>query len=342
MRILNNDPLPAYPARDGFGRRFHYLRLSVTEACNFKCRYCLPFGFTSPPQTGIPFTDNPLSLSEIGMLVDGLAESGFQKVRLTGGEPTLRKDITEIVRRIAEVPGISTVALTTNGYRLKGLLPELKAAGLSGVNISLDSLDPGRFQQITGSPLFARVYAGVLEALELGIPSVKINAVLLRGYIERDLELFLRFVEEYPVAVRFIELMETGDNGDFFRSHYVGADQFCATLHGLGWHEIPRGPLSGPAVELASPHAAGRLGVIAPYSRDFCTTCNRLRVSSRGGLRLCLFGEGEAPLRPYLQHAAQRTLLQQTLFDALSEKPVAHRLHEGVTGSTRHLASIGG
>lgn len=328
--------------QDNYGRSFSYLRLSLTDACNFSCRYCLPNGYEKLPFKGDPSEDKPLALFEIDNLVRGVADFGFKKIRLTGGEPTLRTDIVDIVRTIADIPGIQTVALTTNGYRLDKLARPLQMAGLSAINISLDSLDPARFAEITGCKRYQRVRAGVDQALASGIKKVKINVVLLKSYSERELPGFLDLVRLTPLAVRFIELMETGTNGDFFRKEHLSGDDFCAALMDRGWREIPRGTLDGPARELVHPEFTGRLGIIAPYSKDFCMNCNRLRVSSRGKLKLCLFGTGEYSLRKFLQSPAQRGDLLQALEELIGTKARGHRLHEGIFGSTQHLAGIGG
>jgi len=283
-----------------------------------------------------------LTLNEIENLIQGFAERGFKKVRLTGGEPTLRQDIVEIVQVIAQTPGIETVALTTNGYRLDTLVKPLRDAGLKAVNISLDSLDAERFRQITGTRSFDRVRSGVDSALRAGIERVKINAVLLRSFIEKDLPAFLRLVQDTDISVRFIELMETGTNKEYFVAEHVSGDYLRSILHALGWSDLPRGALDGPAVELRHPGCAGRLGIIAPYSKDFCASCNRLRVSSRGKLKLCLFGDGELSLRGMLQSPDQRDELFAALGTLIGEKAPSHRLQEGIYGSTQHLAGIGG
>lgn len=328
--------------QDNHGRTFSYLRLSVTNACNFRCRYCLPNGYQKTPVRGDVFEDNLLTLGEIHNLASGFASLGFNKIRLTGGEPTLRPDIVDIVRSISAIPGINTVALTTNGYRLDKLAPDLYDAGLSAVNVSLDSLDPKRFEQITGSDLFERVKCGLDHALRVGIKRVKVNVVLLKSFIERDFPLFLDYVRDIPISIRFIELMQTAQNQSFFQEEYYPGEKLLALLEREDWKHIPRSGNDGPARELSHPLFAGRFGIIAPYSKDFCSTCNRLRISSRGKLKLCLFGDGEYSLRPFLQRADQREDLIQVLRELIGEKPPTHLLHQGLFGSTRNLAEIGG
>lgn len=272
---------------DGFGRRFHYLRLSITEVCNFRCTYCLPDGFK---KTG------PLSFLEIGeieRLAHAFARLGVAKIRLTGGEPTVRKDVGEIIARLAATPGIAKVAMTTNGWNLRRHIAAWREAGLTHLNVSIDDLDRARFHAITGHDRLAEIIAGLDEALALGTPSVKVNAVLLQQTAAEGFERFAAFVRTRPIAVRFIELMRTGDNADYFARHHLSGDALRAWLAAHGWSQRLRAFDDGPAVEFEHPDHLGRIGLIAPYTPGFCDSCNRLRVTARGTLRLCLFGEGD-------------------------------------------------
>ncbi|MCM2276936.1 MAG: GTP 3',8-cyclase MoaA [Oligoflexia bacterium] len=322
---------------DSHGRSFHYLRLSITEACNFRCSYCLPNGFSKPANAC-----RPLSVQETSNLVSGFAELGFWKMRLTGGEPTIRSDILEVIEAVARTPGIRQVALTTNGYRLRKIARELRDAGLHSLNVSLDSLDSDRFREITGQPRLSEVMDGIDAALVAGIPSVKVNAVLLRGVNEQDLGSFIELAKETPIGIRFIELMRTGQNEEYFLRHHlpVGALQF--RLARSGWKPLEKRAGDGPALEYGHSDYRGRIGVIAPYSREFCRSCNRLRVSSQGGLRLCLFGEGDFPLRTLLQSPSQKGELVDTVRALIDRKPESHLLHQGKFGNASTLAAIGG
>lgn len=321
--------------QDGFGRRFAYLRLSVTDVCNFRCEYCLPNGYQGTP-TGF------MNVDEIRRLVTGFAELGTWKVRLTGGEPMVRKDFGQILETVRAVPGIGRIAMTTNGYRLKKTAAGLRSAGLDAVNISIDSLDPKRFEEITGDRRFADVLAGVDACLENEFDSIKINTVLLKGLNDGELPDFFEFVRERPVGLRFIELMETGDNRPYFEKRGVSGEIVRAKLLREGWQRIERGPVDGPAVEYRHPDYAGRIGLIAPYAPGFCDTCNRLRVTARGGLRLCLFGRGSRNLRPFLQRDEDIEQLKACLLTTLLGKKISHFLHEGDYGDTPHLAYTGG
>lgn len=322
---------------DSHGRHFHYLRLSVTDVCNFRCVYCLPHGYQK-----IPGQAEPLTVVEIGNLVAGFAELGFWKVRLTGGEPTIRQDIVEIARAVAQTPGIRKVAVSTNGYRLRELAKPFKAAGVNALNVSIDSLDRNRFQKITGQDRLPEILSGVDAAFAAGISEIKVNTVLMKDANEEDFELFLEWVREKPVSVRFIELMETGHGKEFFQRRHLSAGVLRLRLLQEGWKLRPREEGDGPAVEFVHPDFKGRVGLIAPYSEDFCASCNRLRVTSRGGLRLCLFGEKDYALRPLLQDESQREELVAAVVNVIERKEVSHFLQEGKYGNTWNLSRVGG
>ena len=321
---------------DAFGRRFPYLRLSLTEVCNYRCSYCLPNGYAADGRPRF------LEQDEIARLLRAFAGLGMRKVRLTGGEPSVRRDLPLIIETAAATPGIEKIALTTNGWKLPDTVDAWKAAGLTALNVSLDSLDAKRFHTITGHNLFDKVFQGVERALTLGFDSVKLNAVLMRGVNDDELPAWLKYLYERDTAIRFIELMQTGDNADFFKQHHVRAEALEQQLLEAGWTLRERAPDAGPAREYTHPDYRGRIGIIAPYSRDFCTGCNRLRVTARGDLRLCLFGNFGIPLRPLLQSDATRDELAARIATQLGLKAAGHGLHQGDTGLTPHLASIGG
>lgn len=321
---------------DTFGRSFPYLRLSLTEACNFRCGYCLPDGYRAEGRPAF------LDVDEVRRLVEAFAAVGLRKVRLTGGEPTLRRDLDAVIAAVAAVPGIQRVALTTNGCRLPAHVDTWRAAGLTGLNVSVDSLDAARFHAITGHDRLGEILEGIDRALALDFEAVKLNAVLLRDVNDDELPGWFEYIRERPVAVRFIELMRTNDNVPYFERHHLRADTLERTLREGGWVRRMRAADAGPAVEYLHPDFAGRIGVIAPYSRDFCAGCNRLRVTARGDLRLCLFGNEGVALRPLLQHDADRDALVERLSLQLRHKAAGHGLHAGDSGITPHLASIGG
>ena len=320
---------------DAYQRHFTYLRLSVTESCNFRCTYCLPDGTDCDSRAG------ELTLPEIRRLVTAFARLGTRKVRITGGEPSLRKDLTEIIATCKAVPGIEKVALTTNGYRLQRDAAAWQAAGLDAVNVSVDSLDAATFHLVTGQDKLADILAGVATAKAVGIKQVKINTVLLKQHNALALPDFLSFVKQQDLSLRFIELMRTNDNLSFYQRQHLSGASIQQQLETQGWQLLPKGISDGPALEYAHPHYQGRIGLIMPYSKDFCADCNRLRVSSKGQLYLCLFTDSYQDLRSLLQseHSAP---LERFLQQALTGKAESHQLQQQHSGSTRHLAQIGG
>ncbi|MBP6166723.1 MAG: GTP 3',8-cyclase MoaA [Aeromonas sp.] len=329
------------PLEDGFSRRFYYLRLSITDVCNFRCTYCLPDGYR-PPDGNKEGRKSFLSLEEIRRIVSGFASMGTRKVRLTGGEPSLRRDFTAIIEAVANTPGIEKVAMTTNGYRLKERAQEWFDAGLNALNVSVDSLDPRQFHQITGENKLAEVMEGIEAALAAGFKSVKINAVLLKGLNDQQLDQFLAWIRHKPIELRFIELMQTGEMDNLFRDHHTSGELIKEQLLGNGWIQQLRAVDDGPAQVFMHPESQGGVGLIMPYSKDFCAGCNRLRVSSVGKLHLCLFGDNGVELRDLLSDDSQQEALQLRIRQALTGKAATHRLHEGNAGMTPHLASIGG
>ena len=322
---------------DSFDRKFSYLRVSVTDACNFRCVYCLPNGHHKEKEAE-PY----LTVDEIRRLVTAFAEVGFWKFRITGGEPTLRRDILDILSTTARVPGVRKLTLSTNGYRLKQMAGEFLKAGVSQLNVSVDSLDSRRFHQITGQDRLGDVLEGIFTALALGFEAVKVNVVLMKGLTDSEIDDFISWVADVPVCVRFIELMQTGENRALFDFRHLSSSALQLKLVRLGWKRLERTEGAGPAVEFSSPGYRGTIGIIAPYSRDFCSTCNRLRINSRGGLRLCLFGDGDYSLRHLLQAENDKERLKEIISALILEKKVSHSLQDGLVGRTSNFATIGG
>ena len=322
---------------DNYGRRFEYLRLSLTDVCNFRCSYCLPDGYRKAK--GVPTN---LSVDEIRRLVSAFGTLGLWKVRLTGGEPTLRREFLEIAAAVAGIEGVGKVAITTNGYRLAERAQSYADAGISAINISMDSLKPDRFRAITGHDRLSEILRGIDACRQAGITSVKLNSVLLKGLNEDELDDFIAFIVEQDLTLRFIEVMRTNDNPEYFAAHHLPGAFVTNRLELLGWQRLERPAGAGPAIEYANALGPGRIGIIAPYSKDFCASCNRLRVSATGKLHLCLFGDAGIDLRPLLQQDGQIDELVQRLQQLVATKAPAHLLHQGNSGSTPHLASIGG
>ncbi|NJL24850.1 MAG: radical SAM protein [Calothrix sp. SM1_5_4] len=262
---------------------------------------------------------------------------------MTGGEPTLRPDLAEVVSVLKHGALVDRVALTTNGHRLDGILcARLASAGLDAINISVDSLRKETFHRICGVDRRDAVLRAVDRCLELGFRKVKINSVLLKGLNDGEFMDFVEFVRNRPVAVRFIELMRTGDNKDYFDRHHMPVASLVERLGELGWSRLPGTSTGGPAKEYQNPDFAGQIGFISPYEKDFCRSCNRLRVSSLGGLRLCLFGQGDLSLRDLLQSGEMKPLLIKRITEALRIKPDGHGLHRRVYGDMHTLSAIGG
>lgn len=332
----NHNGTPPRVLKDNFGRSFPYLRLSITDVCNFRCSYCLPDGYQCSGKPSF------LTLPEIERVVSAFAAVGVHKIRLTGGEPTVRKDFTDVARLVSSHPAITQRAFTTNGYRLREHAKEWHDAGLTHINISVDSLNAERFYAITGHNRLREVLEGVDAALDAGFEHVKINVVLLKGVNDHELDDYLAWAKSMPISIRFIELMQTGDNLDYFRKYHLSAEAISTPLERNGWKVKPRAIEAGPAQVYTHPDYQGSIGLIAPYSKDFCAGCNRLRVTSTGDLRLCLFGSQGTSLRHLLQEDDQQPLLAQLIHDQLAFKCSSHFLAYGDTGITPHLASVGG
>lgn len=321
---------------DRFGRRFRYLRLSLTDVCNFHCNYCLPDGYSC---------DTPrdfLSVDELDRVVKTFASLGTTKIRLTGGEPSLRKELPQIIANTKQTSGIEQVAITTNGYRLTRQIESWVDAGLDSLNVSIDSLDPRMFHTITGHDKFDEVMKGIEMALALGVKTVKVNAVLMRQFNHHEFQSYLDWVKDKPITLRFIELMKTGDNTQFFNDNHVKGEHLKQQILEQGWQRIIREKDAGPAQEFSHPDHLGKIGLIMPYSKDFCASCNRLRISAIGKLHLCLFSDYGIDLRQYLQSDDDIEALINQIQSLLGDKKATHFLHDGLTGGTKHLAMLGG
>ncbi|MEX0299195.1 MAG: GTP 3',8-cyclase MoaA [Kordiimonas sp.] len=321
---------------DGFGRTFKYLRLSVTDVCNFKCSYCLPDGYQS---CGKPA---PLSVDELRRAATAFSELGVSKIRLTGGEPTVRKDFNVIAQTISTLPKVKTLALTTNGYRLPERARQWCKAGITALNVSLDSLSPEKFERITGHNRQKEVLRGIDEAFTAGFKTIKLNAVYLKGINDDEIDAYLELTKNRPLSIRFIELMETGDHAAFFKDHHISTDVLKEKLTQAGWTQKLKAVDAGPADTYVHSDHQGEFGIIAPYSKDFCKSCNRLRFSSQGNLHLCLFGSFGIPMRKLLQSDDQIPELIERLQASVKRKIAGHHLNVGNTGMTQNLAAIGG
>lgn len=326
---------------DGRGRRVSYLRLSVTDRCNLACRYCVRENPEFMPHADI------LRFEEMERLVTVARRMGVDKVRITGGEPLVRQGVVGFIKRLLGFQPTLDVRLTTNGALLAEPLEELARAGLSRVNVSLDTLDPERFARITGRDLLGKVLESVDEAMRLGV-GVKINAVGLKGINEDELGAFMRLAADKPVEVRFIELMPMGPCSPWTEEHLWPAEDILARARELADLRPMdrRSPSSGPADVYEIAGGRGRFGIIAPLTNHFCGSCNRLRVTADGRLRTCLFSEKTCRLRPALRHPGLGDeQVERILRQALRDKPLGSELMaaRGKGGYCRsRMSSIGG
>ncbi len=323
---------------DSFGRRHTYLRLSVTERCNLRCRYCMPEeGISLSPREHI------LTFEEIERLARLFVRMGVTKIRLTGGEPLVRKDIDALIRQIGRIEGLATFALTTNGLLLEQRLGSLRKAGVSRLNISLDSLDPRRFEEITRRKGHDRVRKAVEAAISEGFDRVKVNCVVMRGVNDAELTDFVRWTQYLPVEVRFIEYMPFGGNGwddSTFVSYTEMLKRIRAAYPSLA-------PLPGEPNETAKhftiPGHRGRIGFITSMSEHFCDTCNRLRLTADGSLKVCLFGPAEVSLRDALRRGASDGDLAALIREAVGNKKAAHAgMYALAEAENRPMILIGG
>ena len=326
--------------KDTFGRSFPYIRLSITDVCNYKCTYCLPQGYKKTPGDTRSF----MSSDEISRLTKALSELGVTKIRLTGGEPTVRKDFFDILKDMKLNSNIPKVTMTTNGYQLNKIAKQLYEVGLDGINISIDSLDREIFKKLTGHDRLTEILDGIKILQKLNFKNIKVNAVLLKDINDthKDFERFGNFIKNNKIDFRFIELMQTGDNLNYFNKNHVSSKVFKDYLEKNNWVYQTNGKDAGPALNYIHPEYSGKFGLIAPYSKGFCKTCNRLRITSRGDLRLCLFGNTVISIRHLLQNDDQKKNLIDLIIKQLHLKKESHYLELGDTGITPNLSSTGG
>jgi cyclic pyranopterin phosphate synthase len=327
------------PYRDDLGRAINYLRVSVTDRCNLRCLYCMP-------EEGIEKREHGaiLSLEEIAQVIRAAVELGISKVRLTGGEPLVRLGLPELVRMVAAVPGIEDLSMTTNGTLLALHAAELARAGLKRVNISLDTLRPDRFAQMTRRGRLEDVCAGVEAAQAAGLIPVKFNMVVVRGLNDDEVAEFARRTRSLGWHVRFIELMPIGANVGWAGDGAVPIPEVRARIEAeVGPLRAVHGPAgSGPARYFRLDGAEGTVGFIAALSDHFCSTCNRLRLTADGRLRPCLMSEEEVDLREALRSGAGLTELRALLAQAIVRKPERHLLGQRQAPKDRTMAEIGG
>jgi len=333
--------VPTIMLTDGFGRTIDYLRISLTDRCNLRCRYCMP-------THGLVFAEDEalLSAAEIELVARAAAGLGFRKIRLTGGEPTLRRDVVDIVRRIAAVPGIADVSMTTNGVRLPELAGPLKAAGLRRVNLHVDSLNRAKVEDLMRWSRLEQLWAGIEAAEAAGLVPIKLNAVIARGYNDGDVVDLARLTLEHDWTVRFIELMPlgSGDEAQFSIDYYVSNVEVMARVEAaLGRLEpLPNADAADEARNYRLPGARGRVGFISPVSSPYCDTCNRMRLTADGKFHLCLLHDDEIDVRAVLRGGGGAEAVQAVLRRAVDAKPTGHALRAGIHTAERRMHAIGG
>ncbi len=325
--------------QDQFGRQIEYLRISVTDRCNLRCTYCMP-------EEGLDWIPKPemLSYEEIAEIVAQMSELGLSRVRLTGGEPLIRRDLAELVELIAAVPGIEDISLSTNAILLPRFADDLKRAGVDRVNISLDTLDRERFEEIARRPVdrFDETMTGIESAEAAGFEPIKVNCVVMRGLNDHEVVDFAEITRERPWHVRFIELMPVGRNLHL-NDRFISADEVLGRIRAIDDLAPDDGPQgNGPAVYYRFPGGRGTVGVITPLSHNYCERCNRMRLTADGKLRTCLFGDHEIDLKGPLRETGR---IEDAVAEALAGKPKRHYLELGTaegSGGLAALSQVGG
>ncbi len=321
--------------KDGFGRKIEYLRISVTDRCDLRCSYCMPKGYRQFEEP-----EHWLNFGEIARLVNIFAGCGLKRVRLTGGEPLLRKNLSELARRISDTPGIEDLSLSTNATLLASQAKDLKEAGVDRLNISLDSLDRERIRRLTGRDVLERILQGIDAAREAGFSLIKINMVAISGANDFEIEEMVKFCMERGLVLRLIETMpmgETGRSQGFLDLQPV--KNRLAEKYGLVPALMPGG---GPARYLRTADGAFSLGFITPISQHFCETCNRVRLSVDGSLHLCLGQEDRFDFRQLLRGGASDEEILSALHVAISKKPERHEFREAPGKLVRFMSATGG
>ncbi|MCF6278278.1 MAG: GTP 3',8-cyclase MoaA [Anaerolineales bacterium] len=325
-------------AQDRFGRNIHYLRISLTDHCNLRCLYCMPEDMTFRPNAELMQDDEIVKLTRL------FATLGFDKIRLTGGEPTVRANVVEIVRGIAKTEGIRSVSMTTNGLLLSRLAQPLADAGLERVNISIDTLDPQKFQRLTRWGKVDQVWGGILAAESAGLTPIKLNAVVVAGYNESDVVDLAGLTLKYPWQVRFIEMMPFAGATEFQLQQMVTAEQIREQIEAAfaPLEAVNGGKLDGEARLFRLENGLGDIGFISSVTSPFCASCTRARLTSDGILRMCLLREKEIDLLTPLRAGASLDVLRALILDAVWQKPWGHGLADGAIPLNRVMSEIGG
>lgn len=324
---------------DNHGRNINYLRISITDRCNLRCRYCMPY-------TGVEKLEHfsILNLEEIARLVRIAAQAGIRKVRLTGGEPLVRRNVAQLIRYIRDIEEIDDISLTTNGTLFGSMAEELKDAGLDRINFSLDSMVADKFHYITRLGRLDTVMSAIDKALRLELHPVKINTVLIRGFNDDEILDFAAMAYERPLHVRFIEFMPIGDLQFWDRGNIISSQETKDIISGryrlLDAKKIKG---SGPARYFNLEGGQGSIGFISPMSNHFCSACNRIRMTAEGKLRGCLYDKREVDLKQAMENGASDEQLRQMFLETISSKPDKHHMNNGWGADNRRkMYQIGG
>lgn len=325
---------------DSYNRRLNYLRISLTDRCNLRCVYCMP-------EQGVPklIHEDILTYEELLRLARLSVGLGIEKIRLTGGEPLVRKNLMDFIRSLKKIPGIQDISLTTNGVLLAEQARGLWEAGIRRLNISLDTLNREKYAQISRFDFFDRVWEGIQEAERIGFSPIKINVVALKGINDDEIASFGRLSLEKPYHIRFIEFMPVGQENGWKTERFLSSEETLKKLQTLGPLSPVNGQgLDGPAKRMAYEGAAGEIGLISPISEHFCPTCNRLRLTAEGRLRVCIFSDNETDLRTSLRQGASDEFLESVIQEAISQKPKEHpvELSPLTRKCQRQMSKIGG
>lgn len=327
------------PSLDPYNREITYLRVSVTDRCNLQCIYCMPV-------RDLKLLDHSdiLSYEEILEVIRIGIDLGVKKVRLTGGEPLLRRNFVNFVESVNRIPGIEDVSLTTNGVLLQEMAEPLFEAGLRRINVSLDTLDPLKYRKITRGDCFDAVWKGLQVAEAVGFSPIKVNVVAIRGLNDDELRQFAHLSMQRPFHVRFIEYMPIGQNSNWGPEKHISSDEIRCKLETLGsLHKIPHAIHDGPAERYRFESAAGEIGFISAMSHHFCPSCNRLRLTADGRLRPCLFADDEVDIKSTLRNGGSQEDLKGVFQEAIARKPRRHHAEILVRGeSARPMSTIGG
>jgi cyclic pyranopterin phosphate synthase len=341
------EPSNSTELKDLFSRTVSYLRLSLTDRCNLKCLYCVPEKDRSECSPRLDHNDL-LSYEELLRVVRVAVSLGISKLRLTGGEPLVRKNIMHFIDQLAKIDNLNDIRITTNGVLLEKFADPLAAAGIRKINISLDTLKPERFARITGKDCFAQVWQGIERAQAASFSPIKLNTVVMRGINDDELEDFVRMSQDTAMQIRFIEFMPIGASSSWDKKAYMSSDEIMDRMREMGeLIPVSKGRADGPATMFrAGQDAKGKIGFISPISHRFCDRCNRLRLTSEGMLRSCLLDDRETDLRSVLRQGGSEQDIQQALVAAVRNKPKGHQMEERLRnqGENCHgrMSRIGG